>query len=295
VNPEFTPAGHAKTEEGAMATQAQPRDAMQFINEQNAATLERFIERLEFRAKDPTFSAYREAYMKVVDLPRTAAVLDLGCGTGVVTRAIAAREGFAGTVTGIDQSPEFIAAAERLAANDGLGDRVEFVVGDAHALEFPAASFDAAVAHTLVSHVRDPLAVLAEAARVIRPGGTVAIFDGDYASLTFGCDDARLGEGMERAVQSMIMSAPRVMRELPRLLPKAGLRLIATQAHVYAEAGSGGFMLNLAETYGPLAASTGLVPAAEVDAWLADQRRSAEEGTFFAACNYYAYVAQGTV
>jgi ubiquinone/menaquinone biosynthesis C-methylase UbiE len=275
-----------------MATQVQPRDAMQFINEQNAATLERFIERLEFRAKDPTFTAYREAYLKVMDLPRTAAVLDLGCGTGVVTRAIAARDGFAGTVTGVDQSPEFIAAAERLAADEGLGDRVELVVGDAHALDFPAASFDVAVAHTLVSHVRDPLTVLAEAARVIRPGGSVAIFDGDYASLTFGCDDPQLGQEMERAVQSMIMSAPRVMRELPRLLPKAGLRLIATQAHVYAEAGSSSFLLNLAETYGPLAASTGLVPAAHADAWLADQRRSAEDGTFFAACNYYAYVAR---
>jgi ubiquinone/menaquinone biosynthesis C-methylase UbiE len=209
-----------------------------------------------------------------------------------VTRAIAARDGFDGTVTGVDQSPEFIAAAERLAADDGLGDRVEFVVGDAHALDLPAASFDAAVAHTLVSHVRDPLTVLAEAARVIRPGGCVAIFDGDYASLTFACDDAQLGEAMERAVQSMIMSSPRVMRELPRLLPKAGLQLIATQAHVYAEAGSSSFLLNLAETYAPLAAATGLVPAAHVDAWLADQRRAAENGTFFAACNYYAYVAR---
>jgi ubiquinone/menaquinone biosynthesis C-methylase UbiE len=276
-----------------MATQVQARDAMQFINEQNAATLERFIERLEFRAKDPTFAAYREAYLKVMELPRTAAVLDLGCGTGVVTRAIAARDGFAGTVTGVDQSPQFIAAAERLAADEGLGDRVELVVGDAHALDFPAASFDVAVAHTLVSHVRDPLTVLAEAARVIRPGGSVAVFDGDYASLTFGCDDPQLGQAMERAVQSMIMSSPRVMRELPRLLPKAGLRLIATQAHVYAEAGSSSFLLNLAETYGPLAASTGLVPAAHVDAWLSDQRRSADDGTFFAACNYYAYVARG--
>jgi ubiquinone/menaquinone biosynthesis C-methylase UbiE len=275
-----------------MATQVQARDAMQFINEQNAATLERFIERLEFRAKDPTFAAYREAYLKVMELPRTAAVLDLGCGTGVVTRAIAARDGFAGTVTGVDQSPEFIAAAERLAADEGLGDRVELVVGDAHALDFPAASFDVAVAHTLVSHVRDPLTVLAEAARVIRPGGSVAVFDGDYASLTFGCDDPQLGQAMERVVQSMIMSSPRVMRELPRLLPKAGLRLIATQAHVYAEAGSSSFLLNLAETYGPLAASTGQVPAAHVDAWLAGQRRSAEDGTFFAACNYYAYVAR---
>jgi ubiquinone/menaquinone biosynthesis C-methylase UbiE len=274
-----------------MATQVRARDAMQFINEQDAATLERFIERLEYRATDPTFTAYREAYLRLIDLPHAAAVLDLGCGTGVVARAIAARDGFAGTVTGVDQSPEFVAAARRLADGDG----VEFVVGDAHALDLPAATFDATVAHTLVSHVRDPLAVLAEAARVTRPGGWVAIFDGDYASLTFGSSDPRLGEVMERAIQSIIMSSPRVMRELPRLLPQAGLELTATQAHVFAEAPSSRFMLNLAETYAPMAASTGLVPAADVDAWLADQRRSAEDGTFFAACNYYAYVARSAV
>jgi ubiquinone/menaquinone biosynthesis C-methylase UbiE len=282
-----------RTRETDVATHLQARDAMQFIDEQDAATLERFIERLELRAKDPTFAAYRDAYLKLMDLPRAGAVLDLGCGTGVVTRAIAARDGFAGTVTGIDQSREFIAAAKQLAAGDGVGDRVEFVVDDAHQLGFPAASFDAAVAHTLVSHVRDPLAVLAEAARLVRPGGAVAIFDGDYASLTFGCSDPRLGLAMEPALQSLIMSSPRVMRELPRLLPKAGLRLFAAQAHVYAEAGSSSFLLNLAETYAPLAASTGLVPAADVDAWLADQRRSSQDGTFFAACNYYAYVAHG--
>ena len=276
---------------GALAERGQARDAMQFVNEQDAATLERFIERLEFRAKDPTFRSYCEAYLALVDLPGSAAVLDLGCGTGVVTRTIAKRDGFAGTVTGIDQSPRFIAAAERLADADGVGDRVEFVVDDAHSLDLPAASFDAVVAHTLVSHVRDPLAVLWQAARVVRPGGAVAIFDGDYASLTFGCTDPTLGQAMESAVQSMIMSAPRVMRSLPRLLPKAGLRVVATQAHVYAETGSSSFLINVAETYGPLVASTGLQPVTDVEAWLADQRRSAEDGTFFAACNYYAYVA----
>jgi ubiquinone/menaquinone biosynthesis C-methylase UbiE len=274
-----------------MATQTQPRDAMQFVNEQDDATLERFTERLELRGKDPAFVAYREAYLDLIGLPRAAAVLEIGCGTGVVTRAIAERDGFAGTVTGVDQSPRFIAVAKSL-AGDRPGDRIEFAVGDAHALAFGDASFDAAVAHTLVSHVRDPLAVLAEAARVVRPDGTVAIFDGDYASLTFGCSDARLGRAMEPALQSTIMSSPRVMRELPRLLRDTGLRLIATQAHVYAEAGSSTFMLNLAETYAPLVATTGVLPAADVEEWLADQRRSAADGTFFAACNYYAYVAR---
>jgi len=275
-----------------MATETQARDAMQFVNEQDDATLERFIARLEMRGKDPTFVAYREAYLELIDLPGAAAVLEVGCGTGVVARAVAARDGFAGTVTGIDQSPEFITVAGTLAARDGVGDRVAFLVGDAHELDFPAASFDAVIAHTLVSHVRDPHAVLAEAARVVRPGGLVAVFDGDYGSLTFGCTDPRLGQAVELALQSTIMSSPRVMRDLPRLLPRVGLRLIATQAHVYAEAGTSTFMLNLAETYAPLAASGGQLPVAQVDAWLADQRRSAGDGSFFAACNYYAYVAR---
>ena len=256
-----------------MTAAAQVRDAMQFINEQDTATLERFIRRLEYRGTDPTFTAYRDAYLKLLDLPPAAAVLDLGCGTGVVTRAIAARDGFTGTVTGIDQSLDFIAAAQRPAADEGVADRVEFLLGDAHALDLPAASFDAVVAHTLVSHVRDPLAVLAQAGRALRPGGSAAIFDGDYASLTFGCSDPRLGERMEAALQAMIMSAPRVMRELPRLLPQAGLRLIATQAHVLAEAGASRFLLNLAETYAPLAASSGLLPTADV--W--DRVADAEE------------------
>jgi ubiquinone/menaquinone biosynthesis C-methylase UbiE len=62
-----------------------------------------------------------------------------------------------------------------------------------HALELPDASFDLAIAHTLVSHVREPSTVLAETARVVRPGGKVAIFDGDYAALTFDCSDEDLG------------------------------------------------------------------------------------------------------
>ena len=197
-------------------------------------------------------------------------------------------------MTGVDQSPQFIAAAHRLAAEEGVGDRVELVVGDAHELDLAAASFDAVVAHTLVSHVRDPLTVLEQAARVTRPGGSVAVFDGDYASLTFGSADAQLGQAMEVALQATIMSSARVMRELPRLLPEAGLRLMEMQAHLYAEAGSGRFMLSLAETYAPLVAATGALPAADVEAWLADQRRSAQDGTFFAACNYYAYVATRT-
>src|SRR5262245_36403551 len=106
--------------ERVMAPQSQVCDAFRFVNEQDAATRERFIERLELRGRDPAFVAYRDAYLDLIDLPRATAVLDLGCGTGVVSRAIALRDGFEGTVMGIDLSQDFIAAAETLAADDGV-------------------------------------------------------------------------------------------------------------------------------------------------------------------------------
>ena len=267
------------------------RDAMEFMNEQDDATLQRFIERFEFRGKDPTFVAYREAYLDQLELSPSATVLELGCGTGVVARALASRAGFSGPITGVDQSPVLLDAARRLAAEEGVGERIEFRVGDAHALDLPDASFDMAIANTLVSHVTNPVAVLEEAVRVVRPGGAVVVFDGDYASWTFGCSDPVLGKAMEDALLAAVISKPRVMREMPRLLRRAGLQMSKTQAHVYAEIGTGRFFLGQVETYGPVVARAGLLPVEQVQAWMVEQRQASEQGVFFGATNYYTYLA----
>ncbi len=267
------------------------RDAMEFINEQDEATLQRLAERLEFRGRDRTFTGYRDAYVERLALAPTAKVLDLGCGTGVVTRALARREGFSGRVTGIEQSPALVEVARRLADEEGVGARTEFRVGDAHALDIPDASFDAVVAHTTMSHLTDPLAALKEAARVLRPGGGFAAFDGDYASWTFDHRDHVIAEEMEAALLAAVVSKPRVMRAMPRLLREAGLRVVDVGAHVYADVGRSVFFLSAAESYAPLVARSGLVGADRVEAWLAGLRQASEDGVFFAACNYYAYVA----
>ena len=166
------------------------RDAMEFINEQDEATLQRFVERLEFRGKDPDVRRLPGGLRRQDGARSTRRTsLELGCGTGVVTRALAGRDGFEGRVIGIEQSPVLVEVARRLAAEEGVGDRIEFRVGDIHALDLPDASVDAVVAHTTMSHVTDPRTVLDEAARVLRVGGTFAAFDGDYASWTFGYHD----------------------------------------------------------------------------------------------------------
>jgi SAM-dependent methyltransferase len=269
-----------------------PGDAFRFINDLDDATVEALAARLEFRGKDPTFTRWREAYLDRLALAPNAQVLDLGCGTGVVARGIAARAGFAGQVVGQDQSPRLIEAARRLAAEEGVADRVAYEVGDAEALPYSDAAFDAVVAHTTISHVGDPLALLAEAARVVRPGGRVAIFDGDYASWTFDYPDPVFAKDMDEAVIATVVNNPRVLRELPRLLRQAGLEREDLLAWVYADVGAGGFYRGAIEAYAPLVVRAGLLPADRVEAWLAHQRGAIEERLFFAACNYYAYVAR---
>jgi ubiquinone/menaquinone biosynthesis C-methylase UbiE len=101
-------------------------------------------------------------------VPEGGSVLDLGCGTGEFATAIAA----AGVrPTGCDISPEMLG---RAAAADSAGevDWVQLEPGW-QVLPFGSGAFDAVVASSVLEYVDDPLAVLAECRRVLRPGGIV--------------------------------------------------------------------------------------------------------------------------
>jgi hypothetical protein len=95
---------------------------------------------------------------------------------------------------------------------------------------------------------------------------------------------------MDEALVGAVFTNPRVMRVLPRLLQQTGLEIMATTAYVYAEIGTGTFFAGFAETYAPLVQRAGLMTARQVEDWLLEQRRALEQHTFFAACNFYAYV-----
>src|SRR5262249_14772400 len=142
----------------------------------------------------PLFEKMLQDYLDAMHIDEAKTVLDIGCGTGVAARAIARRRGFSGRVLGIDLSPGLAQKATQLAADEGLEKRVEFRSGDSRKLDLVDGTFDAVVAHTLLSHVDDPLSVVKEAARLVRPGGMIGIFDGDYASITFGYADPAKGK-----------------------------------------------------------------------------------------------------
>ncbi len=115
---------------------------------------------------------------------------------------------------GIDHSTALVERARQQTADGGLSENVEFLTGDAHDLPYSDAEFDVVTLHTLISHVEHPGMVLAEARRVLRPGGTTAIFDGDYASLTFAHPDPVTAVTVEERLKQIMVANPRVMRDL---------------------------------------------------------------------------------
>jgi ubiquinone/menaquinone biosynthesis C-methylase UbiE len=255
-------------------------------------TLEVLVTRLESRGKHQRFTAMMHEYFDAMNIDSARAVLDLGCGTGVAARAIARRKGFTGRITGIDVSPYLIAAAKRLAEGKGVAGAVEFRTGDSRTLNLPEASFDAVVAHTLVSHVQDPLTVLREIVRIVKPGGTVGIFDGDYASLTFGSDDPAKGKADDETIINAIVTNPRVMRQMPQLLREAGLELDASFSYVVADIGKADFWAPAIQSFLRLLPKAGAMTERGAQAWADDMLKRSDQGVFFGASNYYSYVAR---
>jgi SAM-dependent methyltransferase len=278
-----------------MADQSQLKvpDVYGRTHEMDERTLAVMAERLETRGRHPFFIAAIADYADHLALTETDAILDIGCGTGVAARTIARRPDVRGPIRAIDISPHLVEAGKRFAGAEGLGGRIDFLTGDAHGLGLPEGSFDVVLMHTLISHVADPASVLAEARRLLQPGGRLVVFDGDYASLTFATDAPDGGEATDRAVQAGLIAQPRVMRAMPRLLTGGGLSLNWSRASILAEIGRradyfGGFCA----AFRVLLPKAGAMTEAEADAFVGGLERDMAEDRFFGSCNYYSYVAR---
>jgi demethylmenaquinone methyltransferase/2-methoxy-6-polyprenyl-1,4-benzoquinol methylase len=128
-----------------------------------ATTYDRYATLLSY-GQDPR---WRRFLVSRIDAGPGDRVLDVATGTGAVARELILRKGCA--VVGVDQSPEMLAEARRR-----LNGKAELLEASAERLPFEDGEFDALTFTYLLRYVEDPPAVLAELARVVKPGGTIA-------------------------------------------------------------------------------------------------------------------------
>ena len=166
--------------------------------------------------------------------PLGGRVLDVGCGPGIDTVALARMVGVDGAVDGVDADPAMIAAADRRVAAEGdLWERVHHCVGRADELPWPDATFDAVRAERVLQHLPQPLAAVREMVRATRPGGTVVLVDTDWASLSVSGGDPDVERVLVAELCRMVPS-PTAGRDLRALLARAGCVAVAVTPFVAA-------------------------------------------------------------
>jgi len=112
----------------------------------------------------------------LVELGAHGRILDIGTGPGHIPLMVCERIAEC-TVVGIDLAKTMLRYAERHREASPYRDRLEFRLADAKSLEFEDASFDTVFSNTILHHIPDPRTFLAEARRVLKPGGVLLIRD----------------------------------------------------------------------------------------------------------------------
>jgi ubiquinone/menaquinone biosynthesis C-methylase UbiE len=224
--------------------------------------------RLERRAKAEDEVAARDAYLGLLDITAGERVLDVGCGSGAVTRDIAKRVGSRGLVVGLDPSPALLAVARDLAQQTGLGDCVEFREGSALRLPFPDRSFDAVVCVTVLSHVPKGEAAIPEFVRVLRPGGRLGVFDLDTDMTAFTHPDRALTRRIVAAASDATAVNGWLVRLLPSLFQRAGIVDVRARGFFPLDTDLRGFYASMADRCVEVAVTAGVITEFEGRAWL---------------------------
>jgi ubiquinone/menaquinone biosynthesis C-methylase UbiE len=266
-------------------------DPWSMTDKMDEAGISSMTTRLEARGQDAYFQKMLDEYLEALDPSQLSRVLEVGCGTGVATRALAQHPRFSGHIDASDLSSEFVATAKKLAEEAGCADKITFSVGNALALE-DVEPYDAVIAHTVISHVPEYEEFLSSICRAVALDGKAVVFDGDYASVTLGSKDPADGEVMSKSIIEGIVTNPTIMRQMPWLAAANGFEVEQSFAYLLSEIGSASFFTGMFPALPVLLPKAGVADEATAQAWVDQQMAYSQDGTFFGAINFYTYILQ---
>ncbi len=181
--------------------------------------IDMFVGILEKRGRDPEMVAIVEDYLDALDPEGRGAIVEIGCGTGAVLRRIAAKFPKV-KVMGVDASAPLITAGGDLAgdiANLSLG------VEDGAKLSMADGMAGSVLMHSLLTHVPDPGPFLAEAARILAPGGRLVVCDADFSKISLALDDHDPLDACAQFFADEFVADKRLIAKLRPQLVSAGL------------------------------------------------------------------------
>ena len=241
---------------------------------------------LEERGRTPSQVRLRRRFLRWVPVRAGDRVLEVGCGTGVVVRDLAALVGRRGTVTAVDTSATLLARARSLSGG-AAGGRIAFRRADGQRLPFGDRRFDVVLAITVILHVEDPLRVVKEMARVARPGGRIGLQDQDFGLIGAAHPDRELTARILDGVAARIYPEPHSGRRLGALLRAAGLIDVKMLADVYQDTTLTQFSRNFLGRRAENAVRFGIVDAPAAERWLDGFNALHAEGNFVLTMQYF--------
>ncbi|MGI9449083.1 MAG: methyltransferase domain-containing protein, partial [Geminicoccaceae bacterium] len=210
-----------------------------------------------------------------------------GSGPGAVTRDLIQLPEVAEAV-GLDPSPVMVnRARERYSDVPGLS----FEIGDARDTPFEGGSFDGVIFHTCLCHVPEPDKAMNEARRILKPGGRVVVFDGDYATSTAATRD---GDPLQNAVDAAIANLVLdrwLVRSLTARIAKAGFAVHRQDAHPYLSKGDHAYFMTLVGRGIDFLMADGMIGADAADELKADAKHRIEDGSFFGFISFVSVIA----
>ena len=248
------------------------------------------IAALESRGRVPSQRRLRRRFLRFAGVAPGDDVLEVGCGTGVIVRDLAALVGPRGRVTGVDRSPAVVRAARLLGERHPTAARVAWRVAAGERLPFRSGRFDRTLAVTVMLHVVEPLAVVREMTRVTRRGGRVALQDQDFGTVVATHPDRALTARILDDVAARIYAEPHSGRRLPQLLRDAGLEAVRVRTDVYQDTALEPYTKGFLERRAENAVRFGLIDAPTAQRWLDGFTALVARGTFLLTVNYYGAV-----